>query len=224
MNMLEKEYEDLETRLGSVISGMLIDCCRFRPQALGSLQTYSFFVDVNRLLLLSSGLQLRSFYFIASLPVDYRRNGLLKAFTTAIQLITAVDTAHGTFKLLDYSPFFIPRILTIAATILLKVVNSSYSMLVDQAAGKQAFNCCLRLLRRASVEDNDLPGKASRVMAQLWGVHRSLVAERIAEPSLKLKSRLGASVLHDSLWTCTYHSRFRLFYKGLSSFLRHVCS
>ena len=128
--------------------------------------------------------------------------------------IGAVDTAHSNSKLLDYCPYFIPRMLSIAATVLLKIINSSYSVYVDHVAGKHAFNSCLRLLRRASVEDNDLPGKASRVMAQLWGVHRSFVAERAAEPSLKLKSRLGASLLYDSLWTCTYDFRISCPYQG----------
>ncbi|MCJ1404154.1 hypothetical protein MMC11_007379, partial [Xylographa trunciseda] len=172
MTMLEREYEDMEMGLGSILS------------------------DVNKLHLLSSGLQLRSFYFIAALPAEYRKSGLLKAFTTAMHLIAAVDAAHSNFKLLDHCPFLIPRILSIAAIMLLKIINSSYVVYVDHVAGKQAFTSCLRLLRRASVEDNDLPGKASRVMAQLWGVHRSFVAERLEEPNLKLKSRLGASVLH----------------------------
>ncbi|MCJ1390034.1 hypothetical protein MMC18_002892 [Xylographa bjoerkii] len=177
MNVLERDYDDLETKLGPILS------------------------DVNHLLLLSCGLQLRSFYFIATLPAEFRKSGLLKAFATTMNLITAVDIADSKFKLLDHCPFFIPRILTIAATVLLKIINSSYSVSVDHASGKQAFNSCLRFLRRASVEDNDLPGKGSRVMTQLWGVHRSFVAERVKEPRLKLKSRLGASVLHDSLWT-----------------------
>jgi len=38
-------------------------------------------------------------------------------------------------------------------------------------------------------------------LAQLWTVHHSRTVRRGQEPNLRVKSRLGASVLHDGLWT-----------------------
>lgn len=38
-------------------------------------------------------------------------------------------------------------------------------------------------------------------MAQLWTVHQSRKVRRQQEPGLSVKSRFGASVLHDGLWT-----------------------
>ena len=40
----------------------------------------------------------------------------------------------------------------------------------------------------------------SKILAQLWSVHQSLASGREEEPSLTMKSRFCASVLHDSLW------------------------
>jgi hypothetical protein len=55
-------------------------------------------------------------------------------------------------------------------------------------------------MRKCSVEENDLNGRMSKILAQLWGVHYSDPAKKEQAPSLTIKSRFCASILHDSLW------------------------
>ncbi|KAJ5611379.1 hypothetical protein N7510_008098 [Penicillium lagena] len=83
---------------------------------------------------------------------------------------------------------------------ILKVQDSSYAGLLDVEGGKRAFNTAISLLRRASLEDNDLPGRTSKILAQLWAGQGSS-KQTTEEPSLQLRTRLAASLLHDSLWT-----------------------
>lgn len=92
------------------------------------------------------------------------------------------------------------RSVGLAAIKLLKILNSSLSQYVDFDAGKRLFNSAMYLIRRSSVEDNDLAGRSSKILTQLWVVHNSLTARREQEPRLRINTRLSASLLHDSLW------------------------
>lgn len=98
-----------------------------------------------------------------------------------------------------YAPASYYRLTTLAATVILKILHSSYSRYVDPDSGKRMFNAAISLVRRASVEDNDLPGRSSKILAQLWSVQSQ--SNKREEPSLRLRTRLGASLFHDSLWT-----------------------
>ena len=88
----------------------------------------------------------------------------------------------------------------LAAILVMKIVSSSYFQYVDVEGGRRAFNTAISLLRKCSVEDNDLKGRMSKILAQLWGVHLSDRAMRDQVPSLRIKSRFCTSMLHDSLW------------------------
>jgi hypothetical protein len=47
---------------------------------------------------------------------------------------------------------------------------------------------------------NTVRGRGGKILAQLWTVYNSRTVRREQEPSLRIKSRFGASVLHDGLW------------------------
>jgi hypothetical protein len=91
--------------------------------------------------------------------------------------------------------------LIVAAIVLLKIINSNYSYHVDVTTGKRNFNAAILALRRCSLEDNDNYGRASKILGQLWSLHRSGPASKEDAMSLRVESRLGASILHDILWT-----------------------
>lgn len=108
-----------------------------------------------------------------------------------------------------------------AGMILLKILNSSYARYVDVETGRGDINTAISLLRRGSIEDNDACGRCSKILAQLWSAARCEIAASAGsaesdtgdsnrdyetgeagtqEPALKLQTRLGASILHDTLW------------------------
>ncbi|KAL1983717.1 hypothetical protein VTN96DRAFT_9973 [Rasamsonia emersonii] len=153
----------------------------------------------TKILLDGAGLQLYVFHFLET-GSEVRRKGLLRAYNTALALISKVREADATSNLMIYAPASYYRLTTLAATVILKILHSSYSRYVDPESGKRMFNAAISLVRRASVEDNDLPGRSSKILAQLWSV-QSQSNQRKEEPSLRLKTRLGASLFHDSLWT-----------------------
>jgi transcriptional regulatory protein LEU3 len=131
---------------------------------------------------------------------DLRRRGLLKAFSTATSVISKVAGKNSQKGILEYAPGAVCLVVFVAAIMVLKILDSSYAEFVDSESAKQSFNAALMSLRQASVETNDLPGRYAKILTQLWSLHSSIVASTNQEPELKVKTRIGASLLHDSLW------------------------
>lgn len=115
-------------------------------------------------------------------------------------MISKTETADMNLNFIKYAPSYFTQLLVLGAILVMKIVNSSYSRYVDVQGGKRTFNTVLAMLRRCSVIDNDLNGRVSKILAQLWSAHQSIAAIREQEPRLTIKSRFSASVLHDSLW------------------------
>lgn len=158
------------------------------------------YIGLSEVLLLCTSLQLRAYYFFEMSASESRKRGILQAYATSISLISRIHNEDKRAKFVEFCPSHFPQSLVMAAIIIMKTIGSSYSRFVDVEKGKRAFNSVLFMLRRYSVEDNDLKGRLSKILTQLWNVHQSLPAKREQEPSLRVKTRLSASVLHDSLW------------------------
>lgn len=144
--------------------------------------------------------QLRTYYFFMSSGTDVRKQGLLKAYAAAVTLISKAAEADETWNFTQFAPSGFIQVLTIAAMMLMKIVNSSYARYIDTEEGKRTFNTAISLLRKSSVEDNDLQGRVNKIIAQLWNLHRNLNLRKEGEPTVHIKTRWGASLLHDSLW------------------------
>lgn len=125
--------------------------------------------------------------------------GLLKAFDTSKALVTKLQKVDTVSDFMRHCPASYSRITSLAALFLLRLERSNFADTLGVEGGEQAFNAALSLLRRVSSEENDLPDRTSKILAQLWSVQgRSQQSSQ--EPRLKLRSRLAASLLHDELW------------------------
>ena len=83
----------------------------------------------------------------------------------------------------------------------MKIIHSNYFKYIDTEGGKRSFDTVLTMFRKGSIENGDLRGRIGKILTQLWSFHQSCAAKSIQEePKLNLKTRLGASLLHDSLW------------------------
>lgn len=191
MALLESEYEDLERNLGSKLTSQ----SKPRPKLLLLMS-----IGMSEMLLLCTSLQLRAYYFFETSTSESRKRGILQAYATSINLISRIHNEDKGTKFIEFCPSHFPHSLVMAAIIIMKTIGSSYGRFIDVEKGKRAFNSVLFMLRRYSVEDNDLKGRLGKILTQLWNVHQSLPARREQEPSLRVKTRLSASVLHDSLW------------------------
>lgn len=123
-----------------------------------------------------------------------------------MNLIHETELGDGDDLPIKYSTSSTYMLFAVAATYLSKVVHSSYREFVDVDAGKQAFNACLSILRKCSAEDNDMPGRCGRVVAQVWNIHQGLDGQIQMPPSLKVTSRMFYSIVYDSL--CLWREKY----------------
>jgi transcriptional regulatory protein LEU3 len=156
-------------------------------------------VDENKILLDGVGLQLYIFYLREPNNLNSRRKGLIRVFNIAKEVLTKLGDLNSTSNLIRYGPASYFQLAVLAAIVILKLNHSSCFKYIDTESGKRAFDLGILLLRQASLQDNDLPGRTSEILVQLWSAQEQQ-GRRDEEPSLKLRTRSGASLLHDSLW------------------------
>lgn len=157
------------------------------------------FSTMDRLYLAAARLNLNSFYFFDTSVSESRKQGILKAYTSAVNLVSLYTSADASNEALLYLPHYHSRMLLTATCLVIKVLKSSYaSELGDTAYGRRTINACILALSRCSVSDNDVCGKAVKLMSKIW--HREPSNDR-TPPQLTIKSRGSASIMYDFIWT-----------------------
>ncbi|PCG89472.1 Aconitase/3-isopropylmalate dehydratase large subunit, alpha/beta/alpha, subdomain 1/3 [Penicillium occitanis (nom. inval.)] len=154
----------------------------------------------NSILLDGAGLHLYIFYLMETSGPNARKTALLRGYSLATGLIRRVSNLGVESDFVRYAPQVQFQILSLAAMLILKLGFSNYSTYIDIDEGKRMFHIAAQMIRETSLEDNDLQGRMSKILTQLWGGY-ARIGNFDEEPSLKLRTRLGASLLHDLLWT-----------------------
>ena len=86
-------------------------------------------------------MHLHSFYFFDSSTNDSRKAGIMKAYDSATNLISALTPSDYSQDTLLYLPYYLFRCLLTAACILVKVLKSNYAQEVDDfEKGRRVFN------------------------------------------------------------------------------------
>jgi hypothetical protein len=149
---------------------------------------------------LAAAFQFRGYWLLEPEETACRRAGVIRAYDNAIDLAAELQSGDNNGISIKMSPWAIYMTCWAAAIFISKVVHSSYHSYINVEAGKRAFNTCLAILRQCSVEDNDLPGRGSRLTVQLWNIYQNQTEEHQKPPTLKLASRMFYSVVYDSMW------------------------
>ena len=181
--MLENELDSLDSESGELfLSTLLIRDCSHH-----SLQMTA----MDRLYLASARVYLHSFYFFDTSMTESRKQGILKVYTSAVNLVSLFTSADATSEVLPYILHYHSRMLLTATCIVLKALKSSYAPeLGDAAHGRETFNECILALSHFSVSNNDTCGKAVKLASQMW--HRVGDPKIQSLPELTIKSRCGA--------------------------------
>ena len=151
-------------------------------------------------MLIPGSSRLRTYYFFMNSNNEIRKQGLLKGYSTSLTLISKCAEADKSWDFTKYAPSGYAQILSMAAMFVMKIVQSTYSEYINIEEAESAFRSVVSMMQKASVDEYDLRHRTSIILTTLWDVHLSLTKEREKEPSLNIKSRLGASILHDTLW------------------------
>ena len=193
MNVLEDDLDTLEAQFSGKLSR---ESQGFRS----SRKILANSVELDNIHLVEARLYLRIFYFFDSTYTDHRRSGILKAYSTATEFITLANSSQANFNYLTHGPISAFRYLSAALAILLQVLNSNLSACVDHAAGADFINAGLAALRIGAVESNDVFLRASEVYTSIWRMQQDDQEIKQQSPKLLIQSRLGASLLYDTLW------------------------
>ena len=197
LKVLEDELHAIQHKLGAALSR--------KSTKVYCKTAYTSNVDacpaINEIMLLFIELQLRTYYFFERSSSHLRTQGLLKAYDLALSLISKVLDLDREIHSLRYAPAVFYHAILVSALFLLRTVKSNFAAYVDLEQAERLFRAALSKLRDCALEDDDFRCRARKILAELWTIDRSSRMDPDKEPSLKLKTRLGGSILHDSLWT-----------------------
>ncbi|TVY65581.1 Regulatory protein LEU3 [Lachnellula suecica] len=144
-------------------------------------------------------LYIHTMYFFDSSCTPTRKAGVLRAYASALSLITTLFSADATTSLFSHISAYHMRMFLTATCLVLKVLRSSYRQDVDFEEGKGLFDRATLAAGRCSIASGDTAGKITRLMAQVW--HSGNEEALNEPPELLVKSRLGASIIYDFIWT-----------------------
>ncbi|KUJ07834.1 uncharacterized protein LY89DRAFT_789497 [Mollisia scopiformis] len=140
-----------------------------------------------------------SMYFFDSTSSAARKHNILKAYRTSTSYIQLLTSFDQTSNYLLHAPSYPLKIFVLACCVLLKVLRSSYAADVDFEEGKRLCNLAIIAANKSSVAPQDSAGKVAKMVSQVW--HSGDLRPLGEMPVLMVKSRLGASILYDFIWT-----------------------
>lgn len=151
------------------------------------------------------------------------------AATSIIDLIEHLDIKTS---LVTYCPHYIYRMTALTASVLLRLAKQSQAQISSIDSNKSGraslqykpyFFRTISLLRKMSIDSNDMPSRMAKIFSQLWTIdnlfdqqpNRSLddagtesAATFSTSSPLIVQSRLSMSVLHDCMWRWKDHYRY----------------
>ncbi|KAF2160323.1 hypothetical protein M409DRAFT_60025 [Zasmidium cellare ATCC 36951] len=151
----------------------------------------------THLVFLFACLQLRTYHFLAHNVETIPCEGLLDGYHSATSIIQELSRQEPDDNVLLRGPVIFQNALMMASVFVLKILRTRHVRLVNLQEGQRMFKLSIVLIRKCSIEDNDLPGRMSKILLQLW----SRPTDPNSSPQkLNVQSRLAGSLLQDFLW------------------------
>jgi hypothetical protein len=122
-------------------------------------------------------------------------------------LESALNLETNVGPVLPYTPYYFFQMMLAGGFTLMKLCKSFFSAHIDMEYTKSLFNRTIWAIRAISVSSNDLPERLVEVLAQMWrqgGAPTPRPASASAEIDdslqLKVRCRMGMSLVYDSVW------------------------
>lgn len=191
--------EDLERQL-QTLEVLLADAKHGKSTTLYSCGMHLYLTMSTETQRASARFQLRAYWLFHDEDSAARRKGVIQAYDDAINLVSSLAASHETDGPFKYQPFARYQLCFTVGVFVSKVSSSSYGPFLDVDRGKRALDLCVSFCKQASIEDNDLPGRTTKILAQIWNLHRELPTAGLEPPRLSVKCRFLVSIVYDSLW------------------------
>lgn len=146
-------------------------------------------------------LLIQSMYFLADQTLEQSKQGALRAYTTAVNLLTTLISDDNTNDFLIHAPNVFLRIIVRAAFVIMRTLFSSHGTNLDLANGKNLYDTAVFFIRQMSVKlkEKDQPLRVAEALKVMWKHMEGQPAFRKQPPIVKIQSRLGATLLYDCL-------------------------
>lgn len=144
-------------------------------------------------------------YFLRDTPDEQRKAGILRAYSTAISLITTIMSHDTAYEDMQYAPTTMARMIFVAGLVIFRVLHSSYRSTshdkLDWNTAHMMYRTASFILHQLSVhrEGKDFPTRAADVLSELWRGGQSDLELQNKAPTLQVKSRMGSSLVFDCL-------------------------
>lgn len=177
MSLFEKTMTDTQSIYGHEMSSL----CRTRLQ--GAL------------------LLLQMMYFLSDQSLEESKQGLLRAYSTATNLISSLISEDDVSEFLAYTPYVVLRTILRAAFTILRVLCSTHGEQLDRTSGKVLYDTAALLLRQMSTQGrtDDQPHRVADALKMTWKHMEKDPTITRQPPALKIRSRLAASMQYDCL-------------------------
>lgn len=156
----------------------------------------------RKFLYIVARIHLLTHYFLeaSKIPLFELSKGLVRLYNAAISLINHVEMCQAKNKnFVRYLP--VVSILNIwqASCIIVKLANSPFKSVIDVEAGKLIYLSAISLVAKASILRHDMAYRASGIMRNMWQLFRTLDDKGLTSLTIKIRSRMSASLFFDCL-------------------------
>ncbi|KAK5075517.1 Regulatory protein leu3 [Lithohypha guttulata] len=156
---------------------------------------------LNRIRSQGSILYLQLLYLLSNSDLEETKKGILRAYRTSTTLIQDLIAEETISTFLAGAPFTVLRLLLRAAFTIAKVWFSELGNHIDRTSGKILYDASALLVRQMShlKTKSDRANRAGTAMNMIWK-HMAKKPDLMRQPpSLRIRSRMGASLQYDCL-------------------------
>lgn len=156
----------------------------------------------RKFLYIVARIHLLTHYFLdaSKIPLFELSKGLVRLYNAAISLIDHTEMCQAKNKdFMKYLPVVSILNLWQASCIIVKLANSPFKSVIDVDSGKQIYLNAISLVARASILKHDMAYRASGIMRNMWQLFRTLDEKGLTSLSIKIRSRMAASVFFDCM-------------------------
>jgi hypothetical protein len=140
---------------------------------------------------------------------EIRSSGIHRAYETATDLINTVLSEVDAHQHLPYAPSLFARHIFSAALVIFRVLHSTSSVGLDYDRGRILFNAAAFSLSQLSThqKQKDQAARTSDLLRSFWCAAERSSNMRQRDLRLRVKSRMGASLVYDCLMSFRNGSR-----------------
>lgn len=126
---------------------------------------------------------------------------LTRLYSTACLVLRHLDQLGQGFLKVESAPFFFTFAANVATVTILRLLKGSTAQYLDVDQAKEMFFLGVNLLKRLSLDANDIANRMVMIMTQLWNSEKAFKnPDGTDSTTLRIRTRLAMSPVLDAIW------------------------